>query len=138
MGEAIGLVDSKLETVGVFAKATEKDSPKAVVEETGESMRSETEQSSEDKNGKSGEAEKESGSEESSAELPHTPKEGEDYGKGVIFYLRESTVVGVLLWNVFAKMGVARKIIRESKTYDDLSDFAKLFELHTEAQPPPQ
>lgn len=41
--EAIGIVDSSLPTVGVFAKATEKDTPKAVVEATGESMRSETE-----------------------------------------------------------------------------------------------
>lgn len=41
--EAIGIVDSSLPTVGVFAKATEKDTPKAVVEATGEGMRSETE-----------------------------------------------------------------------------------------------
>jgi programmed cell death 8 (apoptosis-inducing factor) len=31
--EAIGLVDSSLPTVAVFAKATEKDTPKAVAEE---------------------------------------------------------------------------------------------------------
>lgn len=41
--EAIGLVDSSLPTVGVWAKATEQDTPKAVVEATGESIRSETE-----------------------------------------------------------------------------------------------
>lgn len=41
--EAIGIVDSSLPTVGMFAKATEKDTPKAVVEETGEGLRSETE-----------------------------------------------------------------------------------------------
>ena len=41
--EAIGIVDSELPTVAVFAKANEKDTPKAVVEETDESMRSETE-----------------------------------------------------------------------------------------------
>ena len=41
--EAIGVVDSSLPTVGVFAKAGEKDTPKAVVEETGEGLRSETE-----------------------------------------------------------------------------------------------
>lgn len=42
--EAIGLVDSTLPTVGVWAKATKQDTPKAVVEATGESIRSETEQ----------------------------------------------------------------------------------------------
>ena len=42
--EAIGIVDSSLPTVGVFAKATAKDTPQAVVEATGEGVRSETEQ----------------------------------------------------------------------------------------------
>ena len=42
--EAIGICDSKLHTVAVFAKATEEDTPKAVVEKTGENLRSETEQ----------------------------------------------------------------------------------------------
>merc|ERR1712241_1552552 len=41
--EAIGIVDSSLPTVAVFAKATPKDSPKAVVEATGEQLRSGTE-----------------------------------------------------------------------------------------------
>lgn len=41
--EAIGLVDSNLPTIGVFAKATDKDSPKAVVETSGEDFRSTTE-----------------------------------------------------------------------------------------------
>ena len=41
--EAIGVVDSGLPTVGVFAKATPKDTPKAVVTETNESIRSVTE-----------------------------------------------------------------------------------------------
>lgn len=42
--EAIGIVDSSLPTVAVFAKATEKDSPKAVVTATGEGIRSNTEE----------------------------------------------------------------------------------------------
>lgn len=42
--EAIGIVDSSLPTVGVFAKQTEKDTPQAVVEKTGEGDRSKTEE----------------------------------------------------------------------------------------------
>lgn len=42
--EAIGIVDSSLPTVGVFAKATDKDSPRAVVTATDEGMRSKTEE----------------------------------------------------------------------------------------------
>lgn len=41
--EAIGMVDSCLPTVGVFAKATDKDNPKAVVEATDKNIRSDTE-----------------------------------------------------------------------------------------------
>ncbi|KFM61498.1 Apoptosis-inducing factor 1, mitochondrial, partial [Stegodyphus mimosarum] len=117
--EAIGIVDSSLPTVGVFAKATEADTPKSVVDSTGESIRSETEQQLVDKN-KSLEN-----------EVPRAPESNDNYGKGVIFYLRENTIVGIILWNVFSKMPIARKIISESKTYDDLTEVAKLFELHS-------
>ena len=34
----------------------------------------------------------------------------EEFQKGVIFYLREQIVVGVLLWNMFGKMPLARKV----------------------------
>lgn len=42
--EAIGIVDRALPTVGVFARATDKDSPKAAVSETGEVIRSDAEE----------------------------------------------------------------------------------------------
>lgn len=35
---------------------------------------------------------------------------GDQYGKGVVFYLKDDTVVGILLWNVFNKMQIARKV----------------------------
>lgn len=41
--EAIGIVDSSLQTVGVFAKATDVDTPKAAEEASGEDVRSEAE-----------------------------------------------------------------------------------------------
>ena len=58
------------------------------------------------------------------------PRDVDKYGKGVIFYLRDGVVVGIVLWNVFAKMSIARKIIREQKEFDDISDLAKLFDIH--------
>lgn len=36
--EAIGIVDSSLPTVGVFAKATAKDTPKAATEKSGKAF----------------------------------------------------------------------------------------------------
>jgi len=114
--EAIGVVDSRLPTVGVFAKATPQDTPKAVVTKTDEPMRSVSE-------------EKAGGVQPAGGSQPEL-KEGEDYGKGVIFYLRENKVVGVLLWNVFNRMSIARRILKEGRQYDDLTEVAKLFNIH--------
>jgi len=113
--EAIGVVDSKLPTVGVFAKATPQDTPKAVVTKTGEAMRSDSEA--------------QAGKINPGVAEPDI-KAGEDYGKGVIFYLRDNKVVGVLLWNVFNRMSIARRILKEGRTYDDLTEVAKLFNIH--------
>ncbi|XP_029632971.1 apoptosis-inducing factor 1, mitochondrial isoform X1 [Octopus sinensis] len=114
--EAIGIVDSSLPTVGVFAKATEKDTPQAVVEATGEGLRSETEESAKP-------------SMVPAAQLA-TPDADENFGKGVIFYLRDKVVVGVLLWNVFNKMPIARKVLKDGVESEDLHEVAKLFNIH--------
>ncbi|XP_078601459.1 apoptosis-inducing factor 1, mitochondrial-like isoform X16 [Branchiostoma floridae x Branchiostoma japonicum] len=184
--EAIGIVDSSLPTVAVFAKATEKDTPRAVVEETGESLRSVTETEALSIFGsamqqaatstvpdlevmeatlpaKEGVRETkvfdlanypfalfphpESATDEAPApdveaaaklvaeveaenRVAPTPKE--DYGKGVIFYLRDDVIVGVVLWNLFNRMPIARKIIKEGKQHQDLAEVAKLFDLHAD------
>ncbi|XP_046395585.1 apoptosis-inducing factor 1, mitochondrial [Ischnura elegans] len=114
--EAIGIVDSCLPTVGVFAKATEKDTPKAVVTATGNGVRSETETAAKPVKPSCGDMQ--------------PPKDGEDYGKGVIFYLRDDIVVGIVLWNVFNRMAVARQVLQEDKKYEDLNEVAKLFNIH--------
>nr|APA32591.1 mitochondrial apoptosis-inducing factor 1 [Apostichopus japonicus] len=116
--EAIGIVDSSLETVGVFAKATEKDTPKAVVEATGESIRSTTEEAAPSQAPTTSTAE------------PPVQSSTEDYGKGVVFYMKDETVVGIVLWNVFNRMPIARRVIKEGKQYSDLSELAKLFSLY--------
>lgn len=46
----------------------------------------------------------------SSTPAPPTQSHKDDYGKGVIFYLRDKVVVGIILWNVFNRMPVARKV----------------------------
>ncbi|PSN57251.1 hypothetical protein C0J52_02543 [Blattella germanica] len=116
--EAIGIVDSTLPTVGVFCKATEKDTPKAVVAATDEGNRAETEASATPVS--------------PAKSTPETPKPGEDYGKGVIFYLREDSVVGIVMWNVFNRMSIARQVLKEERKYDDLNEVAKLFNIHEE------
>lgn len=55
----------------------------------------------------------------------------DDYGKGVVFYLnKEGRVVGVLLWNLFNRINIARRIIAQDTKYDDLNEVAKLFDIH--------
>merc|ERR1712136_251498 len=117
--EAIGIVDSSLPTMAVFAKSTEADTPKAVVEATGEGVRSESENAA----GLDSPMLKESST-------PHPPQQGEEYGKGVIFYTRNDVVVGLVLWNVFNKMPIARRILKEGLKTDNISEVAKLFDLH--------
>jgi len=114
--EAIGIVDSKLPTVGVFAKATETDTPRAVVTESDEHDRSKFEETATIK-----------------AVTPQTPsgnEDNQDYGKGIIFYLKEDKIVGMVLWNVFQRMNIARRVLKEGKSYDDLTEVAKLFNIH--------
>lgn len=42
------------------------------------------------------------------------------YREGVLFYLREDVVRGVLLWNVWDKVDWARGLIRERRMFDDV------------------
>lgn len=114
--EAIGIVDSSLHTVAVFAMATEKDTPKAVVEETGEGLRSETEAAA---------------SPVATSQSKPSALETEDYGKGIVFYLNDkATVVGILLWNIFNKMPIARQVLRDGARNEDLYEVAKLFDIY--------
>ncbi|XP_062392498.1 apoptosis-inducing factor 1, mitochondrial isoform X2 [Sardina pilchardus] len=117
--EAIGIVDSSLPTVGVFAKATEKDTPKAAAEKSGTGIRSESETEAVAVSVKPG-----------TAAPPSPTHQKDDYGKGVIFYLRDKVVVGVVLWNVFNRMPIARKIIKDGEEHVDLNEVAKLFNIH--------
>ncbi|KAK8757663.1 hypothetical protein V5799_004706 [Amblyomma americanum] len=110
--EAIGLVESHLQTVGVFARSTQQDDTAdvqgaaAVGTAPVNAMRD---------------------------VAPRAPNEGDDYDKGVVFYLRDDgVVVGIVLWNIFNRMAVARKIINEHRAYDDFSELAKLFDIHSE------
>ncbi|XP_047935100.2 apoptosis-inducing factor 1, mitochondrial isoform X2 [Anser cygnoides] len=119
--EAIGLVDSTLPTVGVFAKATAKDTPKSATEQSGTGIRSESETEAEAS---------EVPTSPSASPMPHVPKQGEDYGKGVVFYLRDKVVVGIVLWNIFNRMPIARKIIKDGEEHADLNEVAKLFNIH--------
>lgn len=123
--EAIGIVDSRLPTVGVYAKSNTEDTPKTAVTASKSSDRSDNDEaglsSSLSSNVKS-----------ISLKSGGSNKANNDYGKGVIFYLKNDIVVGIVLWNVFNRMSVARQVLKSDRKYEDLNEVAKLFNIHAE------
>jgi programmed cell death 8 (apoptosis-inducing factor) len=59
------------------------------------------------------------------------PQDDDKYGKGIVYYLKNRKVVGVLTWNMFNKMKPAREVIREGKEFADYSELAKLIKIET-------
>ena len=99
--EAIGLTDSELQTVAVYAKGQPED----------EAPKEDTEGNRE---------QKEVSPDVTASALKHKLPESsttasrkdnkDDYSKGVVFYLKENKVVGIVLWNVFNRIPIARKV----------------------------
>ncbi|KAI9013999.1 apoptosis-inducing factor, mitochondrion-associated, C-term-domain-containing protein [Phycomyces nitens] len=117
--EAVGLVDSQLSTVSVWAKATAKDTPAVGAASEAESPRTAG-----------------LGSDVSlaSAVAPVKPDfQDEKFGKGLVFYVRDQKIVGLLLFNVFGKVQEARNIINAGYTSDKIDGLLKQFDLHSES-----
>lgn len=113
--EAIGIVDSTLPTVGVFAKP-DGATPSATVDASHEKTSLEPTTSSvkptlvsETAQNDAVSAKKPDSTSENSTKADK-PKQQDDYGKGVLFYLREDVVVGIVLWNIFNRMSIARQV----------------------------
>ncbi len=51
---------------------------------------------------------------------------GDEFEKGVVYYLKDRKVCGILLWNTFGKIDKAREIILSKKL---ISDPSKLIDL---------
>lgn len=104
--EAIGITDSKLPTVSVFVKpkpVSPKEESFAIKTDTiTPSVRAAT----------------------------NDEEVTDDFSKGVVFYLRDEKIVGIVLWNVFNRINTARAVVSQNKKYDDLNEVAKLFDIH--------
>lgn len=106
--EALGVIDSSLPTVSIFAKKDESAAEKPSAEAPSK--------------------------EASPPKAPAQKKDADpvdDLSKGVVFYLRDERIVGIVLWNVFNRINTARAVIGEDKKFDDLNEVAKLFDIHT-------
>ncbi|SPP79296.1 putative apoptosis-inducing factor 1, mitochondrial isoform X2 [Drosophila guanche] len=121
--EGIGLADSSLPTVGVFALPSATEG------------RSSTDNLTENRDADDGSKHTIIVNEKSQTDAvtcqDDANEEQPNYGRGVIFYLKNEKIVGVLLWNLFNRVGLARTIINQNKKYDDLNEVAKLFEIHS-------
>ncbi|CAI6349981.1 unnamed protein product [Macrosiphum euphorbiae] len=110
--EAIGIVDSSLATMGVFAKGNHKD-PSLLANETDQNTLTNKKETNEELVSKNNESISEN-----------------DYNKGVVFYLKNDVIVGIVLWNLFNRMSIARQVLKTNRCYKDLNEVAKLFNIH--------
>ena len=62
------------------------------------------------------------------------PVPGTQYVRGVVFYMRDRSVVGVLLWNIFGYVPIARALIRSERKYDDVSELVALFDIYDDPE----
>ncbi|KAI4500332.1 hypothetical protein M0802_004749 [Mischocyttarus mexicanus] len=131
--EAIGIVDSSFPTVGVFAKASEANTPKAALTELVDEEKAiaQTETiKKEEAHLQSDTQSPTSGNENEDVTDVKESKKHSDFEKGVVFYLRDNVVVGIVLWNIFHRMSIARQVLARGTKYDDLNEVAKLFSIH--------
>ncbi|CAF3560149.1 unnamed protein product [Adineta steineri] len=117
--EAIGLTDSQLQTVAVYAKGKPDDEPQ---KEDSEGNREQNDVAPT------------STANDLKHKIPETSvtkgEDKQDYNKGVVFYLKENKVVGIVLWNVFNRIPIARKIIKDQQVITNFQELAKLFNIH--------
>lgn len=125
--EAIGIVDSSLPTVGVFVK-TDSDTTKA--SNDNESICSNKKKLNSTETQNPIESNLKENDKSISIDDNSKPKKYDDFAKGVIFYLRDDIVVGIVLWNIFNRMSIARQVLARGTKYDDLNEVAKLFTIH--------
>lgn len=120
--EAVGLIDSQLSTVSVWAKATPQDTPAAAASSEADSPRAAP---AENATG--------SGTEAAVEAKKQTPSslQDEKFGKGLVFYVRDQKVVGLVLFNVFGKVQEARDVINGGYTSDKIDGLVKQFDIYS-------
>lgn len=114
--EAVGIIDSTLPTVSVFVKPGQEPEASTDVEpETGGPK-----------------AKHKSQGAENNLSQPSSSNPTDNYSKGLVFYLKDDVIVGILLWNTFNRLNLARRIINEQRKYDDYNEVAKLFNIYSD------
>ena len=113
--EAVGIIDSNLQTVAVFADPNEPPSTDESKQPSVDEKQAEEADDSNDRN---------------TSPDQRKRSQGDKFRKGVVFYLKDGVIVGVLLWNLFSRLRIARRILNEQTKYDDFNEVAKLFNIY--------
>ena len=125
--EAVGLVDSKLTTVGVWAEASPEDSPRAADLDTTD-IRT---QSLGRVNSRAADPIQDLDQlQEKQPSIVPTPQGNKTYGKGVVFYIKDRRIVGLLMFNLFNRLELARDIIKKHTSVEDLEALVSLFNIY--------
>jgi programmed cell death 8 (apoptosis-inducing factor) len=53
----------------------------------------------------------------------------QDYNRGIVYYLKDNRVVGVLLWNVYDQVDTARTLIKRGKQFNNPEELVSLISL---------
>lgn len=120
--EAVGLVDSSLTTVGIWAKGEAESTPeKASLDPTDVRTESIGQTSSR--------------SEEASQSSLAKPGNGTaspppEYRKGLVLYVRDRKIVGILMFNLFNRISLARSVIKQGMTTEHLQDIVDIFNIN--------
>lgn len=137
--EAVGRIDSTLTTVGIWTKATseeeiaqrmDRDPSDIRVRSIGQtSLESEAVLDAVD-----GEA---SGETNVSLEASAHPSDNPSstplplaLDKGIVYYLDNQKIVGILLFNLFNRSSLARQILLEQRGVNELGKCTRLFNIH--------
>ncbi|KAL1920709.1 uncharacterized protein VTP21DRAFT_1086 [Calcarisporiella thermophila] len=129
--EAVGVVDSSLKTVSVWAKAGSHDTPKEATQQP-DNIRTMDPKSMKESEADETATQKQETAKNLQSEGSTAPVNNESYGKGVVFYLRDNKIVGVLMWNVFNKVPEARKVLKGQYSIEHINDLVKWFNIHDE------
>ncbi|KAF9105120.1 Apoptosis-inducing factor 1, mitochondrial [Mortierella sp. AM989] len=123
--EAVGVLDSKLSTVSIWTKKPTVTA--AATEEAGKKEETKTETTAVEKEAKRERA--------TATPLPAEAVKVEDkekYNKGLVLYLKDKKIVGLLMWNNFGKVDDARKILGQVYDTEKVEALVKPFGIHEE------
>ncbi|KAF9163616.1 Apoptosis-inducing factor 1, mitochondrial [Mortierella sp. AD010] len=126
--EAVGILDSKLSTVSIWTKKPTVAATDATTEDAGKKEDSKAETATSTASEKEGKRER-----ATATPLPAEAVKVEDkekYNKGLVLYLKDKKIVGLLMWNNFGKVEDARKILGQVYDTEKVEALVKPFGIH--------